>query len=69
MTVSGNRVKIEKAHVGDTQVDLGVIDKHAHLGTASGALALDLVHPQGRKSMCGVAWLAGLRTDKVQVDT
>ena len=69
MTVSGNRVKIEKAHVSDNKVELGVIDKHAHLGTASGALALDLVHPQGRKSMSGVAWLAGLRTDKVQVDT
>jgi methionyl-tRNA formyltransferase len=69
VTISGNRVKIEKAHVSDNKVDLGIIDKHAHLGTANGTLVLDVVHPQGRKSMSGVAWLAGLRTDKVQVDT
>src|SRR5262249_29388037 len=60
-TVSGRRVKVWRAREAEGATEVGTINAQGMLGTASGALALDEVQPEGKKPMDARAWLAGLR--------
>jgi methionyl-tRNA formyltransferase len=60
-TVSGRRVKVWRAREAEGSVETGTIDAQGLLGTATGALALDEVQPEGKKPMAARAWLAGMR--------
>jgi methionyl-tRNA formyltransferase len=66
-TVSGRRVKVWRAHEAEGSIEPGAIDAQGMLGTATGALALDEVQPEGKKPMEARAWLAGIRGG-VQLD-
>ena len=66
MTVGGKRVKVWRAHpidAPDEPCDSGVITADARLCTAVGALAVDDVQPEGKRSMPAPAWRAGVRAD------
>lgn len=63
LTVDGQRLKVWRAHATDATVDVGVIDRDARLGTASGALALDEVQPAGKRAMDARAWRRGVHGD------
>jgi len=67
--VAGRRLKIVETHAESDGPLLGVVDRQGRLGTASGALVLDSVQPEGRRVMSGRAWLAGLRADEVVIDS
>ncbi len=68
LRVGGRRVKVWRAHeTAPVAVEPGTIDAGGVLGTATGALALDEVQPEGKKVMTGTAWRSGLRGD-VRVD-
>jgi methionyl-tRNA formyltransferase len=56
-------VKVWRAHEVDSAArpEPGSIDADGVLGTASGALALDEVQPEGKRAMSAAAWRAGLR--------
>ncbi len=62
-TVDGKRVKVLRAHESADAPTLapGEIAPDAALGTASGALVLDEVQPEGKRPMDGRAWRAGRR--------
>jgi methionyl-tRNA formyltransferase len=64
MRVGGRRVKVWRAHP-DAPVDAepGSITPAGALVAAEGTLALDDVQPEGKRSMPGAAWRAGLRAD------
>ncbi|HEV7526709.1 MAG TPA: methionyl-tRNA formyltransferase [Acidimicrobiia bacterium] len=65
--VGGRRVKVWRAHEIDADatapVAPGAVDRDGVLGTASGALALDEVQPEGKRAMTAAAWRAGVRGD------
>jgi methionyl-tRNA formyltransferase len=65
--LNGRRVKVWRAREAEGSVERGTIDAQGLLGTATGALALDEVQPEGKKPMEARAWLAGLRGG-VQLD-
>ncbi len=74
LRVDGRRVKVWRAHV-DADADLatpalepGLIDRHGALATGRGALVLDEVQPEGKRTMAAGAWRSGLRGD-VRVDS
>jgi methionyl-tRNA formyltransferase len=60
-TVGGRRVKVWRAHEAEGSVEPATIDAQGLLGTATGALALDEVQPEGKKPMTARAWIAGVR--------
>jgi methionyl-tRNA formyltransferase len=60
-TVGGRRLKVLRSHPTDGGPPVGVVDEHAVLGCASGALRLDEVQPEGGPVMEGVAWRIGRR--------
>jgi len=63
-TVKGRRLKVWAAHLGVPEaVASGTVTVEAHLGTVDGVLVLDEVQPEGKKTMSGRAWRAGLRGD------
>ena len=59
--VGGRRLKVLRAHAVPGDVPVGVIDDQARVGTPSELLSLDEVQPEGRATMTGRAWRAGLR--------
>jgi methionyl-tRNA formyltransferase len=59
--VGGRRLKVLRAHAVPGDAPVGAIDAQARVGTSSGLLALDEVQPEGRATMPGPAWRAGLR--------
>jgi len=66
--VAGRRVKVWRAHPdvsteAATDARPGAIDTAGALVTAAGVLVLDDVQPEGKRSMPGSAWRAGLRSD------
>jgi methionyl-tRNA formyltransferase len=66
MTVGGKRVKVWRARptgAPDGPCEPGVITADGRLCTAAGALALEEVQPEGKRSMAARAWRTGLRSD------
>jgi len=64
LRVDGRRVKVLRAHEAGrdgTRPEPGVIGAGATLGTVDGGLVLDEVQPEGKRTMTGTAWHAGLR--------
>jgi methionyl-tRNA formyltransferase len=66
MRVGGKRVKVWRSRPIDAPPESrepGVITADGVLATASGALALEEVQPEGKRPMAAGAWRAGLRAD------
>jgi methionyl-tRNA formyltransferase len=66
MRVGGKRVKVWRSHPIDAPPEPhepGAITADGVLCTASGALALEEVQPEGKRPMTAGAWRAGLRAD------
>jgi methionyl-tRNA formyltransferase len=68
LAVDGRRLKVLRAHPVAGTGAVGTIDRSAQLGTADGRLALDEVQPEGRRSMAGAAWIAGVHAPSLTVD-
>jgi len=66
--VGGRRLKVLRAHAVPGDAAMGVIDDQARVGTSSKLLALDEVQPEGRATMTGSAWRAGLRDPMPALD-
>jgi methionyl-tRNA formyltransferase len=69
-TIEGKRVKVLRAHESADGRTLapGEIASDGALGTARDVLILDEVQPQGKRSMDGRAWRAGVR-GRARADT
>ena len=66
--IDGQRVKVLRAHATEHDaVEIGTVSRTAVLNCIDGGLVLDVVQPDGKRSMLGTAWRAGKR-DVVQVD-
>jgi methionyl-tRNA formyltransferase len=66
MPIGGKRVKVWQARAveaADAPCEPGVITPASELCTASGALALEEVQPEGKRVMAASAWRTGLRAD------
>ncbi len=59
--VGGRRLKVLRAHAVPGDAPVGAIDDQARVGTSAELLSLDEVQPEGRATMTGRAWRAGLR--------
>jgi len=63
MHVGGRRIKVWRAHPeADVVGEAGLLSESAELITADGALTLDEVQPEGKRTMPGPAWRAGIRS-------
>jgi len=66
MLVGGKRIKVWRAHPEPTDgagAAAGTVTASGALVTADGFLVLDEVQPEGKRTMSGAAWRAGLRAD------
>ena len=61
LSIGGKRVKVWRARTADGSGDPGMIDADAQLATASGALALDEVQPEGKRRMAASEWTKGVQ--------
>ena len=68
ITVSGQRVKILRAHAEPGPSGRGEIRPTGELLTSDGALLLDEVQAEGKRAMSAEAWMAGLRKRELEVD-
>jgi methionyl-tRNA formyltransferase len=69
MMVGGKRVKVLRARAASGVAGPGVLTRAGELATRDGLLVLDEVQPEGKRAMAGDAWLAGMRADRLSVDS
>jgi methionyl-tRNA formyltransferase len=70
-TIDGRRLHVRAAHpvAGVDGVPIGVLlpGEQPRVATGRGALALDVVQPEGKPAMPGEAWRRGLPRDHVML--